>query len=80
MPPHAYIAADKSINHRITMTVAVVEGVRKALPLSLAPEGRGGNAIELAKKGLMLWNNTSDFAKILTSYCRYKERYLMVST
>lgn len=59
MPPHVYLTADKSINHRVqnqvTVILPVVEGKRKAVPLSLKPvytsaDGTGGNAIELAEK------------------------------
>lgn len=59
MLPHVYITADKSTNHRfqnlIKAILPVVEGKRKAVPLSLKPvyinaDGTGGNVIELAEK------------------------------
>ena len=59
MLPHVYITADKSTNHRVqnqvTIILPVVEGKRKAVPLSLKPvytnaDGTGENVIELARK------------------------------
>ena len=58
LPPHYYISADKSTNHRIsnqvTMVCPVIEGKKTAIPLGMNPvysnsDGSGGKGEELAE-------------------------------
>lgn len=57
LPPHYYVTADKSTNHRIsnqvTMICPVVDGKRRAIPLGMkavykSSDGSGGKGGELA--------------------------------
>ncbi len=70
LPPHFYITADKSTNHRVTnqvsMVCPVVDGERKAIPLATRQvyedsSGHGGLGDELAEK---LFEDLDKHAKI----------------
>ena len=58
LPPHYYVSADKSTNHRIsnqvTIVCPVIEGKKTAIPLGMNPvysnsDGSGGKGEELAE-------------------------------
>jgi hypothetical protein len=63
LPPHYYVSADKSTNHRIsnqvTMVCPVVQGQKKAIPVAMnavytTSDGSGGKGDELAN---MIFND-----------------------
>jgi hypothetical protein len=58
LPPHYYVSADKSTNHRVsnqvTMVYPVIEGKKTAIPMGMNPvysklDGSGGKGEELAE-------------------------------
>jgi hypothetical protein len=58
LPPHYYVSADKSTNHRVsnqvTMVCPVIEGKKTAIPMGMNPvysksDGSGGKGEELAE-------------------------------
>ena len=72
LPPHFYITADKSTNHRVTNQVSmicpIVNGERKAIPLTTRQvhedfSGHGGLSEELAQKCFEDLNENSDIGK-----------------